>query len=43
MISDTLFSWHLLDAHCDLTRLTMVIEAMELDDLIHQINQRRRE
>ena len=31
MIND-LFSWHMLDAHCDLTRLTMVVEVMELDD-----------
>ena len=42
MLNDTLFSWHLLDAHCDLTSFTMVIETMGLDDFVHQINQRRR-
>ena len=41
MMNDTLFSWHLLDEHSDLTRLTMVVEAMELDDLVHEINLRR--
>ena len=40
-MNDTLFFWYLLDAHCDLTRLTMVVEAMELDDIVHQTNRRR--
>ena len=43
MINNTLFSWHLLDAHSDLTRLTMVVETMKLDDLAHEVNLRRRE
>ena len=42
MINNTLFSWHLFDEHSDLTRLTMVVETMELDDLVHEINLRRR-
>ena len=41
MINNTLFSWHLFDAHSDLTRLTMVVEAMEIDDLVHEINRQR--
>ena len=38
MINNTLFSWHMFDEHSDLTRLTTVVETMELDDLVHEIN-----
>ena len=42
MINNTLFSWHMFDEYSDLTRLTTVVETMELDDLVHEINLRRR-
>ena len=42
MMHDTVFSWHLLDAQCALTRFTMVVDAKALGDIVHQSNRRRR-